>query len=439
MPLRDILTVLAALSGAIQILAVGARRWRGPFIFITLLLLADQLWSAGPHWQALPAFAALTIDCIFFGRGFSKRSAAAAVLAVGQALASLSFMWVLPVFSLPAPTGHDVVGTRTLHLHDPQTGRELVVQLWYPAGDVQGLKRARYAHWKETKPQFYYWAGVRTNSFQDASVAAGAHPLLLFGHMWGGRRTQDTFLAEELASHGYIVAAIDHPGNAARVEMTDGTVIRSTMAGDLSNVNATTAQAITALWAKELAVWVRDDEAVLDQLLATSDLHIDANHIGAFGHSFGGASSMALLGKGPRVKCALNMDGWTFNGMETRTAQPVMILYAGPSDPRYAKPITTEPGTEGELDRSDQSSVESSLQRFGGSRATIAGTQHLDFTDQTLLSPLQRLTYTGPAKGERVRTIVRGLVVAFFDQNLEGTGSLPAYPEVKMESWNVAH
>ena len=436
MPLHDILTVLVALSGAVGILAIRARRGCQLFFTASLLLLVAQLWMVGPHWQALPAFASLAIGCLFFGRGFSPLRAAAAVLAAGLALSSLALMWVLPMFSLPKPTGIAAVGTRILHVHDPQTGRELVVQLWYPAGDTAGHKLARYSLWQEAKPQFVYWAGIRTNSYQEAPVADGAHPLLLFGHMWGGRRTQDTFLAEELASHGYIVAAIDHPGNAARVRMSDGRVVKGTMAGALSSVNQTTAPAITALWAQELAVWVRDDEVVLDQLLAMNQLRADSTRIGAFGHSFGGAASLALLGKDPRVRCALNMDGWTFDGLNTRTTEPVMFLYAGPVDAQLAQPIATEAGTEGELDRTDQVTVESSLQRFGGIRATIAGTQHLDFTDQALLSPLRRLTFTGPVPGERVRIIVRGLVLGFFDHELAGARvGVQAFPEVKIQRY----
>jgi dienelactone hydrolase len=328
------------------------------------------------------------------------------------------------------------VGTRTLHVEDARSGRELVVQLWYPAGEVAGLRLARYSRAKEAKPQFVYWAGIRTNSFQDAPVAAGAHPLLLFGPMWGGRRTQDTFLAEELASHGYVVAAIDHPGNAARVERSDGRVVESTMARALSNIAGTTAPAIEELWAKELTVWVRDDELVLDRLLTAEWLegHIDPARIGAFGHSFGGAASMALLGKDPRVRCALDMDGWTFNGLATRTAQPVMFIYAGPADARLTIQAATEPGPEGELDRYDQAVVSGSLRQFGGVRATLAGTQHLDFTDQTLLSPLQRLTYTGPMQGARVREIVRAMVLGFFDRELRGMdGGMSSYPEVKVK------
>ena len=435
MNVRDCVTVLLALAGAVGVIAPLPRLRRGWLWLATGLLAAEQLWAMGPHWQMLPAFAALALDCVLMGRGFSRARAAAAVLAAGLALASLALIWVLPVFKLPQPAGMATVGTQTIYVIDPQTERELAVQLWYPAGQTRGLARARYSRIEETKPQFAYWWGVRTNSWQDAPVAAGAHPVIVFGPMWGGRRTQDTFLAEELASHGYVVAALDHPGNAARMERSDGTVVKGTMAGALSNVEASSAAALEALWAKELAVWVRDDAAVLDWLAEANGEsggwlsgRLDMDRVGALGHSFGGAAAMALLGKDARVRCAVNLDGWTFNGLATRTAGPVLFVYEGSAQVR--RPAV---GVEGELDRDDNAAVDASLQKYGGLRAYVAGTQHMDFTDQTLVSPWQRLTYTGPIKGDRVRTIVRGMVLGFFDRELTGTGGVPSFPEVTVE------
>ncbi|GAC1658462.1 MAG: hypothetical protein NVS9B15_20210 [Acidobacteriaceae bacterium] len=38
----------------------------------------------------------------------------------------------------------------------------------------------------------------------------GPFPLIVFSHSTGGGRRQSTFLCEHLASHGYVVAALDH-------------------------------------------------------------------------------------------------------------------------------------------------------------------------------------------------------------------------------------
>ena len=41
-------------------------------------------------------------------------------------------------------------------------------------------------------------------------------PIALFSHTSAGHRRQSSFLCRHLASHGYVVAAVDHTGNTAR-------------------------------------------------------------------------------------------------------------------------------------------------------------------------------------------------------------------------------
>ena len=442
----EVFAILLGVMGAIALTHESGSRsrsgsrseaWRWLYLPLTVLVLGAQWWFLGLYWPMLPADL-VVLACAallpFHRAAPARRTRLATVLvATTLCLGSLAAVLVLPFFRLPPPTGEYPVGTRTEHITDPATHRELVVQLWYPAAPVG--RRARYMRLAETRPQFAYWHAIRTNAWQDAPVAAraGPLPLLLFGHMWGGRRTQDTFLAEDLASHGYLIAAIDHPGNSARIELADGSVLKSDRAKALANVEASTAPAIRALWSSELGLWTADNKFILDTLLNHTPSYlagrIDNTRIGAFGHSFGGAASLALLGQAPQVKAALNMDGWTFDALDHRTSrsQPVLFLYAGP-------PVTvasTGPSVDNELDRQDLASVNQSLTRYGGCEAYIPQIQHNDFTDQTLVSPIQRLTYTGPLAGDRVRPLVRGLVLAFFDQTLRQQGQLANYPEVQ--------
>jgi len=107
-----------------------------------------------------------------------------------------------------------------------------------------------------------------------------------------------------------------------------------------------------------------------------------------------------------------------------------MIVYEGSA----ASPQTAA-GVEGALNANDANAVATSLRQHGGIRAIVAGAQHLDFTDQTLFSPLRSLTFIGPIAGQRAREITRGLVLGFFDQTLRRSGRVPTYPEVKMERW----
>lgn len=66
----------------------------------------------------------------------------------------------------------------------------------------------------------------------DAPVADGKHPLILFSHGYLGSADQTIFLMEDLARHGYIVAAVNHAdslkrGSGSRPERPDFADVQS--------------------------------------------------------------------------------------------------------------------------------------------------------------------------------------------------------------------
>jgi predicted dienelactone hydrolase len=92
----------------------------------------------------------------------------------------------------PFASGRFPVGVRTIHAPDPARDRVFPCEIWYPAhtGDPDlpaGPAEAR-----------------------DAAPRRGAYPLVVFSHHSGGHRRSATFLCTHLASHGYVVAALDH-------------------------------------------------------------------------------------------------------------------------------------------------------------------------------------------------------------------------------------
>ena len=437
--MRIIDWVLPALGllGAVLLVLGVPRGVLWALLALFAVALATHFLAIGAYWQRIPVYLAFLILCYASFTPEQTRARGISVFAIALlSCLSAGLTLELPLFALPKPTGPNPPSTSTFYLTDFTRDRSLVVQVWYPANFDRGWDaRAKYARPKELRPFYRYQSRIQTNSYDNAEMVAGSgpFPVILFNGMWGGRRTQDSFLMEELASHGYFVVAIDHPGNAARVEMADGQVIYSTMKTAIDTIPGRTPQQIRATWEKELAVWVEDNRFVLDELermnaggWATGRL--DVRHVGALGHSFGGAASLALLGTDARVRCAINMDGWSFGGLDHRTTEPILLMY----EDSY-KGNQPGSGTEWELDTADKAIVQESLQRFGGTRVYVAGTRHADFTDATLFSPIKRVTATGPIAGERIRTIVRATVLGFFDQQLKGQGSIPAFPESDLQ------
>ncbi len=110
---------------------------------------------------------------------------------------------------------------------------------------------------------------------RDAAFAptAGRLPLILMSHGLGGSADQFGWLAPELARRGYLVVAVNHPGNNALEPYTpEGLLLWWERATDLSEV--------------------------LDGMLADPRFgpRIDPARIGALGYSIGGETVLALAG-----------------------------------------------------------------------------------------------------------------------------------------------
>ena len=168
---------------------------------------------------------------------------------------SLTLLLLAFISPLQAATGFRQVTLNTAG------ERPLQVALWYPA-DSDAPPRA-----VGENAVFY---GIQ--ALPDAPAAAGAHPLALISHGYGGSWRNLNWLAAALTAQGYIVAAPDHPG---------------TTTADRSPAEA------ARLWLRP-----HDLSRVLDALLADPTLagEVDRRRIAAIGHSLGGWTVMALAG-----------------------------------------------------------------------------------------------------------------------------------------------
>jgi len=140
---------------------------------------------------------------------------------------------------LPAPTGHQPVGVTSLYLKDtsrpdpwvPEVNyRELMVSVFYPATHEQTQPTKQYMTPTESAA---YLEGedvpglpldilstVRTNAVVDARPTGRRHslPLVVLSPGYTNSRATLSSLAEDLASHGYVVVTIDHTYDAGEVE-----------------------------------------------------------------------------------------------------------------------------------------------------------------------------------------------------------------------------
>ena len=428
-------------AAAVWSLAAGtqSRRFLSILLAFSLIALAVHLAREGGHWQMVPAyFAALVFAVFFLISKTIPHGAAWAIIALVFLSCGLSA--ILPMFRLPRPTGPYAVGTRIVYMVDesrredanPGSGqkRELMVQLWYPSGP----SRNRYASYRrraETTLSSSYQSVLSTNSRLNAPVVedGAAFPILLFNPSWNGRRTQNTYLVEDLASHGFVVAGIDHTYNSDPVALPGGRVIHSIPGLDMTDFSQSTFEKVMAAGDKEMEKQTADDIFVLNQLQALNRDpgsafygRLATNRAGAFGHSFGGAVAAEAGSLDARILAALDLDGSLFGSVRKQGLnKPFMFITQ-----------TVSTYTAAEFDRLDREQRINALldegdneafQKFGGYRIYMRGSTHSSFTDRPLFSPMSKLSGRGTIPPRREYAILRAYALAFFNQELKGESS----------------
>jgi predicted dienelactone hydrolase len=333
----------------------------------------------------------------------------------------------------PEPSGHFAVGTSVMQWTDPERPepatpepgdrRTVVTQLWYPASKSPE-RRAQYLGRTEHEARTvsdalagyigvpgFLLDGVpraRTHSAFNAPVAdgAGRFPVVMFSPGLGGVRTQNTSWAEELASRGYVVAALDHPYDSAAVVLADGRTVRTKVAatGD-PNKDEQLAAGWTRVRAADLS-FVLTQLGRLDRGEVAGPLteRLDTGRVAVAGHSLGGAAALQAARQDRRFKAVINLDGYPHGPTPSSIHQPVLALTQaiGPeTDPDYIPRLTQV------LKLSTATSY----------RLTIPGAAHLTFTDAPLyLPPVPALVGSlGRTKGLRVTAMA---CVAFLDTAL---------------------
>jgi predicted dienelactone hydrolase len=341
----------------------------------------------------------------------------------------------------------------------PDDHRELMVYLFYPAERNEKSVRTQYmpdveimrGEWKDD--QIAKLREVQTHSQQDGSVARERHPysVVIFEPGGGQKALSYTTLLEDLASHGYVVAAIDPPYNAAAVGFPNGTVLRRLPPAERGWETPTSRDDMPRIYEQMVIHWARDMSFVLDRLseLNTEDTRfarmIDVQRVGAFGHSRSGQAAGKVRLLDPRFVAGLNIDG-NIRGR----AFPPDANGAGGKQPFLWLEKQLPWPTEKDLQDMGLSHAQFDdmwangdrlLQSIGSmsTRVIIArsGIDHLDFGDTAILD-----TAPGPdARAGKLRTleIARLVTRYFFDAHLKGTKgqNLPAlankYPEIKVE------
>jgi len=337
----------------------------------------------------------------------------------------------------PNLTGQYPVGTVNLEVVDnsrtdpfapsPQP-RALMVSVFYPASETAitsgNYSFAPYFSSPKTAAAFDNYLGnsteileIVTRSYDQAPITKSDFPLLIFSHGLGSSRFMHRAQLEDLASHGWIIVAPDHPYDALITEYPDASVISMD-----PKVLDDFPQALPRL----IDIRVADVEFIANAFKSVTTLSqipglnssgdtIHSDQIGIFGHSLGGATAAQTVSNSSKFPCGANFDGGIF-GPVAKSGLDKPFLQIGAQDHNQSTDHTF-------------ADFWSHLRGFRR-EFVINGTVHIAFMDVPVLRdllgeafPAQQRNQSGSIAGERLLEIETALINSFFAFCLKGTSA----------------
>lgn len=413
-----------------------------------LVIIAAHANIEGMRWQMIPLYAFAVVTLLLSIPAFFRttqnetlpRQPLRVILNLSLLAVSTVLPILLPVPAIPSPSGPYPIGTRTYELTDPSRrelysgkdeARRFQMQVWYPSEANPSSERAPWMANADVfapaissyldLPGFFldHLALVEVPAYKDAQFAAteAGFPVILFSHGWNGFNAQNTGQALQLASHGFVVVGVQHPYGAVVTVFEDGTIANNNPSalpdGVPNEEYEVAARKLVDQWAGDLG-YVLDflDEQNKD---AESPFYssLDLARVGVYGHSTGGGAAIQFCGTDTRCQAALGQDPFmrpvSQPVLDNGLSQPSFFLFSQ----RWADDVDS---------RNNQlfNPFFSNLTESYGA-VYIEGTDHYDFSDLPLLSPLApQLGLKGPINGKRVTLIVNDYLLSFFDSALNG-------------------
>lgn len=365
--------------------------------------------------------------------------------------------YLCPIFkAFPKPVGPFKVGLQMLHLIDrdridllagnPNEQRALMVHVFYPAipdgadaETVPYLQDKMPIMQKMLAARFHipHWivrqllSNIKTNSYSNVPILQeyAPYPIILFSHgLYGFPSDMYVSLLENLASHGYVVLAIDHTYLNELTLFPGGKI--AGLSSHCATFSALSPQEQRAFQSTAINVYKSDMQFIMDQLvLLNEDPHsflyhcCDLDHIGVMGHSAGGTAAIELCRIEDRCKAAANLDGWYDHIIGHEPLHKPLLLIFGSESIAVTEPTTAYLKRKGltrgqyfERERKIAEHREELCNDAQCSMVVIPGASHSDFGDEALMKWPFR-AWSAPNSYEVLQFINAG-VLQFFNQYL---------------------
>lgn len=228
--------------------------------------------------------------------------------------------------------------------------RKITVRMYYPvtADSIEGRQKVPYISnnkMKYIKKTYHLPKSAEikneTCMYENVPVAEGKKfPLVLYNHGYNAYVEANTFLLEEIASAGYIVASVGHSYEGVCTEYEDGSfapfdkkinklmykkgALRAILAQAKILKNKGSIEEVYEEFLKfqkehapyivgRLKEWSADTLCALTEVKTRYADYLDlSNGVAATGHSMGGAVAYYLCHTSDEISCGLNIDGGLF-------------------------------------------------------------------------------------------------------------------------------
>lgn len=395
-------------------------RWKGAArlgiaIIITALMLAGVLQGLSRYAGIVLLLTVMGIVAMIWLRRKGEREATAGhqvFRAVGSGLLYTAAMLpaiLFPQYKAIVPTG--------------SYGVETALYTWTDESRVEPY--ANTGEKRKVTVEFYY------------PDRAGRYPLVVFSHGAAAMIESNASTCRELASHGYVVAAVAHPYHAIFVKDVDGQMTPidmdfMTMAtGGMMALNDEEKLALYQDWMK---IRTGDMNFVLDTVLQKAAKReegafdrIDTAHIGLFGHSLGGATCEAVGRQRDDIGAVIVLEG------------TMLGEYIGCDGENFL--YNTEPYPLPLLDVNSDSLLENVAKDYANGdqyinfyivqngvdacEVTFDNAAHMNFCDLPLISPpIAAMFGVGKRDAHECVETMNDMVLNYFDYYLKNSSQL---------------
>lgn len=264
---------------------------------------------------------------------------------------------------------------------------------------------------------------------QSTNLKNHTSPLVVFSHGAMGYQKSNISLFEELASHGYVVASVDHTYQALFTKIDGRTIsIDKTYFNEVNSENShKDINQSLKYFNKWMDLRTTDLSFVIDYFLRESSKPnnsfyslVNDTMVGAAGHSLGGSAALCLARQRSDVNAVValespfmcdmtGVDGDQFTWNTEPYEAAIMNIYSNTGYPKLVE--------------NDHKYVQNKNYLRNDGKIEyyhVTGSNHFTLTDLSLLSPLISIFLGGSYEtpGAESLKLINNKSVAFFDKHL---------------------